>query len=635
MQLSTLSKVGGLFLAVGFATLAGINWFALSELKIKGPHYERIIAGKDLVADALPPPIFIIEAYLEASLLIHDLSRAAEAKTQVARLRKDFEDRQKHWQSQPLSNDVAMALKGPAEVAATQFFDHFATMLLPAAEKGDKAGAERAFNELSEHFQSHRMGVEGVVAASNSLNSNVESAAATSEARFTWLAGVASIVGIGVVVAFLIGIQFLVLRPILALGRTMGSLASGQLQQEVPGTGRQDEVGLMARAVVTFRDSGRQKVEMEAEAKRVQEAIDQERALVEAQRAEDASKQARMIGQLGQGLSRLAARDLNVVLTDFPADYRQIETDFNAAIAALRETIEIVAANSNAILSGSGEISTASDDLSKRTEQQAASLEETAAALDEITVSGRKAAEGANHAREVVASAKEDAETTGRVVDQTVRAMGSIEKSAQQINQIISVIDEIAFQTNLLALNAGVEAARAGDAGRGFAVVASEVRALAQRSADAAKEIKGLISTSTAQVLEGVELVGETGKALRRILTQVDEINTVVRDIASGAQEQATGLAQVNTAINQMDEMTQQNASMVEQSTAASHALKQEASQLVALISQFSVDRGHAGKAVKSISRDRSAEIPKRKLRVAQGAHAVAHDLADDEWENF
>ena len=205
----------------------------------------------------------------------------------------------------------------------------------------------------------------------------------------------------------------------------------------------------------------------------------------------------------------------------------------------------------------------------------------------------KKSAEGASHAREVVAAADEDAKKSAVVVRQAVEAMDAIAKSAQQISQIIGVIDEIAFQTNLLALNAGVEAARAGDAGRGFAVVASEVRALAQRSAEAAKEIKGLISASTTQVDHGVKLVAETGKSLERIMAQVAEINDVVGDIAAGAKEQATGLDEVNTAINQMDQVTQQNAAMVEESTAASHSLSQETAQLSELVGQFQVGRAN------------------------------------------
>ncbi len=178
---------------------------------------------------------------------------------------------------------------------------------------------------------------------------------------------------------------------------------------------------------------------------------------------------------------------------------------------------------------GTQEISAASDDLSRRAEQQAVSLEENAAALDQITATVKKSAEGATHARQVVSAADEDAKKSRVVVRQAVEAMDAIAKSARQISQIIAVIDEIAFQTNLLAINAGVEAARAGDAGRGFAVVASEVRALARRSAEAAKEIKGLISASTGQVDRGVELVAEAGKSLERIMGQVADINHVVR----------------------------------------------------------------------------------------------------------
>jgi methyl-accepting chemotaxis protein len=255
------------------------------------------------------------------------------------------------------------------------------------------------------------------------------------------------------------------------------------------------------------------------------------------------------------------------------------------------------------ISSSAAEISSASDDFSRRTEQQAAALEETSAALEEITVTVRKTAEGSQHAREVVGAAKDDAERSGEIVRQTVAAMGGIEKSSQEISQILGAIDEIAFQTNLLALNAGVEAARAGEAGRGFAVVASEVRALAQRSADAAKEIKTLIAKSNQQVEQGVASVGQTGEALNRIMTQVTEINAIITDIAASAQEQAAGLQQVNVAINQMDQTTQQNAAMVEQSTAACHALTQEATDLDRLMSSFKVEQDGAGKITRPVAR--------------------------------
>ncbi len=306
--------------------------------------------------------------------------------------------------------------------------------------------------------------------------------------------------------------------------------------------------------------------------------------------ATDVTERVRAVKEIGKGLARLADGDVEYRIDKaFIPDFEKLRLDLNAALEILQSTLLQVAESTHTIQSGTTEMSAASDDLSRRTEQQAASLEETAAALDEITATVKKSAEGANHARQVVATADSDAKKSAVVVRQAVEAMGAIAKSSQQISQIIGVIDEIAFQTNLLALNAGVEAARAGDAGRGFAVVASEVRALAQRSAEAAKEIKSLISASTTQVDNGVKLVGETGNALDRITSQVADINNVISEIAAGAHEQATGLVQVNTAITQMDQVTQQNAAMVEEATAASHSLSQETAQLSDLIGQFKV----------------------------------------------
>ena len=296
------------------------------------------------------------------------------------------------------------------------------------------------------------------------------------------------------------------------------------------------------------------------------------------------------VKQIGVGLSKLSEGDLkHRIETEFIPVLEPLRVDFNASLEALERSISAVSGNTQLIGSGADEISTAADDLSRRTEQQASSLEETAAALEQITVTVKKTAEGAKHARDIVSTAKVDADKSGEVVREAMEAMTGIDKSSKQIGDIIGAIDEIAFQTNLLALNAGVEAARAGDAGRGFAVVASEVRALAQRSAQAAKEIKGLISASTAQVDQGVRLVTKTGEALGRIVAQVVEINTVITEIAASAHEQATGLQQVNTAVSEMDRVTQKNAAMVEEMTAAAHGLAGESDELRQLVARYQI----------------------------------------------
>ncbi|MDR3508330.1 MAG: methyl-accepting chemotaxis protein [Caulobacteraceae bacterium] len=354
-----------------------------------------------------------------------------------------------------------------------------------------------------------------------------------------------------------------------------------------------------------------------------------------------AEAQSRIVDGLANALGKLSGGDLTAEVPGPVApEYEILRADFNSAMAALREAMSAVVANADSIRDGADEIAQASDDLSRRTEQQAASLEETAAALDQLTNTVKKSADGARQASAVVDEAKGEAEHSGEVVRQAVAAMGEIERSSHQISQIIGVIDEIAFQTNLLALNAGVEAARAGEAGRGFAVVAQEVRALAQRSAGAAKEIKGLISSSSAQVGTGVTLVGQTGDALQRIVNKVAEIDALVSDISGSAQEQATGLAQVNIAVNQMDQVTQQNAAMVEESTAATHSLRGEAAELIRLVSGFRIGAPPRGEQPVHSPRAPAhrASAPALKAMGGRGVSAARKpDVGPQstEWEEF
>ncbi len=359
----------------------------------------------------------------------------------------------------------------------------------------------------------------------------------------------------------------------------------------------------------------------------------------DARREEMEAQQQLVVNALRDGLSNLADGNLALSMNDpFPENYEGLRSDFNSAVGQLREVLGLVVETSANIRNGASEISQASDDLSRRTESQAATLEQTAAAMDELTESVKSASDGAGEADRVVRDAREKAEASGLVVVDAVNAMSEIEKSSLQISQIIGVIDDIAFQTNLLALNAGVEAARAGEAGRGFAVVASEVRALAQRSSEAAKEIKQLISTSSRFVENGVDLVGQAGEALKTIVTSVTEISSLVSEIASSSKEQATGLTEINSGVTMLDQVTQQNAAMVEESTAASHSLRQEAEGLTELVGRFRISSDEA----KPTKRSKPTAVPTANVKTAPVKRAVGADWSSDSsadqadgWESF
>ena len=418
---------------------------------------------------------------------------------------------------------------------------------------------------------------------------------ATARTRF-FVALAALLIVLGVSALTVAFVLRSVSRPIMSLTQRMTEIVRGELEGDTPGLGRDDEIGDMAKAVVVLRNSAMEKRALEARAASDRAESEAERRRAEAHAIETERKL--VVGSFGKGLARLADKDLTFRLDDpLPQAYAQLRDDFNAAVAQLDEAISGVAAGGQSILSGSKEISRAAEDMSNRTEQQANNLEESVAALREITASGRKGADGAQHARAIAASASADAEAANAVVVRAVEAMAGIETGAQEIGQIVSVIDEIAFQTNLLALNAGVEAARAGDAGRGFAVVASEVRALAQRSAESAKTIKQLVSASTSRVADGVAMVGETGRALTRMIARFKEIDGAVGEIAEVARQQATALAEINEAIEHMNQSTQQNAAIVEETTAANRSLSTECHTLYEQIASFQIGEGEETRA--------------------------------------
>ncbi|MFQ1702673.1 methyl-accepting chemotaxis protein [Loktanella agnita] len=371
-----------------------------------------------------------------------------------------------------------------------------------------------------------------------------------------------------------------VLRPLHRLHGSMSAVSDGNYEVAISDVARTDELGELSRTLVAFRDQ----LHSSAQAEEARKAIQAE--------------QVRVVEQLSMALTALADGDLTQTIhTAFGADYDKLRQDYNRTIEKLNETLGTVTKSAGDIRSRAKEMSVGSDELSQRTENQAATLEQTAAALHQLTTSVQAAASGAQEMETIVADAQVDADKSAPVVRSAVDAMTAIEKSSDEITQIIGVIDDIAFQTNLLALNAGVEAARAGEAGRGFAVVASEVRALAQRSSDAAKQIKTLIAGSSAQVERGVTLVGQAGDALTKIVDHIRHIAGLVTEIAAGAAEQSVGLSEINVGVGQLDTVTQKNAAMVQTATQNSHALRDDAGRLLNLMTQFHLSEGQHGSA--------------------------------------
>lgn len=423
-------------------------------------------------------------------------------------------------------------------------------------------------------------GVAAIMAAGDNVDASIEKIRepvieraeriAAEQARLATL-----IMIVTVAIASVAGLVSFVLARVIkrAIGGELGSIshsisriAHHDFDVEVGHADRQDEMGELARSAESLRETSRAKMRSDAD-------------------------MVRMVDLVGQALRRLADGDLTVQLPDLGDGYGAVRSDFNAAIRRLHDAMLSVAESADNIRGGSSEISQASTDLAQRTELHASELANAAESINAITQAIGGTAASASEANKGVREAVAEAGQGGDIVRNAVDAMTSIEESTAQIGQIIGVIDSITFQTNLLALNAGVEAARAGPAGSGFAVVASEVRALAQRSADAAKDIKALIDSSTTEVAAGADMVRQAGTALVRISERIDGVTGMVTDISRSSSEQSLRLGQTNKTMSAMDQVTQQNAAMVEQSSAAARNLEQEADALSSLVSRFALSR--------------------------------------------
>jgi methyl-accepting chemotaxis protein len=570
-MISQKARLGAQFLIGLLLVSIAVASFVVYQVRSGGPITMREALQSELLADILPPPAFVVEPYKNAALILLDPGAAAPQVADIKAERAEFEARKTYWQSADLPEAMLAPVAGTLS-SADRFWKIMDSRFLPALASGNRAVMVDAFNNgLTPAYHDQHDQVTRLVA----LSAKYRAEAAQTDGRNTQLAliflGFVALLVIGAIQWSARAVQQSIVAPLVTTASAMSAMAAGDYDQMLEGAGRADEIGLMARAMEVFRDNGKARHQASAEQRIV-------------------------VSALSEGLERMAQKDLEFRVTErFPESYEALRRNYNEAVEALASALRTVRVGAASVQSNIGEMRAAADDLAARNEVQAARITETASSLNAVTAIVSETAAGAVAVQKAVTAARGEATDGGEVVERAIEAMALIEASAKEIGQIIAVIDGIAFQTNLLALNAGVEAARAGEAGRGFAVVATEVRALAQRSADAAQSIKELITTSGVQVGAGVALVGQTGEKLGGIVRRIAEINGLIDGIAGSASRQAENLVDVNEAMGDMERMTQQNAAMVEQSSAATRSLSNEAGLLTELVRTFRT-RDQAGR---------------------------------------
>jgi methyl-accepting chemotaxis protein len=626
----------GATIAVGITVVAIIGAITVSRIKVGGPIYDQIVQGKDLVADILPPPLYVVESYLEATLAENRAKPLAESVARLKELRAQFDDRQKYWLSSNLPSAIKTTLTEESYRHAQDFWTRIESELLPALARNDAAAAKQSYEHVSSAYQQHRAVIDRIVADAEKMNKDTEISAGHEErSAYLWLGGVIALLSL-ILVAGIAAINAFVIRPLTKLTSDMQVLSAGNFAVDVKSVERGDEIGEMARAVNVFKENAIALERSKEAATEQERQIAEQRERARQQELDAAKRVADVVEGLSRGLERLAQGDLTYRVNDaWSEEYRKVQQDFNVAIDQLQGTLSSILDSTREVANASAEISASTSSLSQRTEEQAASLEETSASMEQIAATVRKNSESAQYANSLMRGTRDVAGRGGEVVSQAVSAMSRIEESSRRISDIISVIDEIARQTNLLALNAAVEAARAGEAGRGFAVVASEVRNLAQRSSQAAKDIKDLIQNSSNEVGQGVQLVNRTGDSLNEILQSINEVAEIVADIANASAEQTAGIDQINKALSQMDELTQQNSALVEENAATAKTLENQSQALDGRVAAFQL--GDTPQRASAPVQKRAPQSVGKTVRgtARQMQTALARAVVRDEWEEF
>jgi methyl-accepting chemotaxis protein len=571
MSIGNKVRLGSVALLITIFLAGLLAATRIDAIRMGGAMQVKSRQAADLIADILPPPEYVIEPYLEATLLLQQPQRLEEARARLRKLRADYDTRHDYWNESNLDPALKAGVTSDTHAPAAAFWLELEDKYLPALARGDRAAALASYAALSALYTQHRAQVDKLVADATAYQSSVESESQALLGTTVVILAVLAIILLGLLAACVAYLSNKVVKPLVLVSAITARLAKGE-QAIVPHRDRKDEIGAIAEAVEEFRVAAVARAEADARA---------------------AAEQAVVTTSLRDGLAALSDGDLTAQISiEFPDACAELKTNYNAALASLRELIGSVMESAATIRTGSGEIAQASEDLARRTEANAASLEETSAAVTQMD--GRLKATAASAGRTVERADGAIATVSGGrgIADEAVQAMTRVADSAKGIDSVIEGLDKIAFQTRVLAMNAAVEAGRAGEAGRGFAVVADLVSALAMRAEEEAGRARDQLTATQTDIVAAVEMVQKVDSALADISGDVGEVHKLLGEMASDNQAQSTAITEISVAIGTMDQSTQQNAAMVEQTSAAARNLSSEVAAMSEQASKFNVGAG-------------------------------------------
>ena len=556
--------MAALLLLGGLAATSSIN-----TVRIGGPVHSRLEQSNTLLADIMPPPMFLVEAYLTASEIATEQGRNPQTIQELSKLRAEYNNRISIWEASTLDPALLATIRQRTDRSAKAFWHEVDTGLLPAARLQDAAALMASHNRLHDQYVAHRSDIRALVAQLTTQMETQKSEADQSLWR-GYLVLVLAAVGILAALGYATWhLLHKVMGPMGDLVSVTNELARGA-NRTVPHRDRVDELGELSRAVETFRQAAEDRAKSDAQAKEEQLAVTR---------------------ALDESLSALKDGDLTREITErFPPAFAQLRDNYNAAVGAIRELMRQVMASSETILTGAEEISTAANTLARRTEGNAASLEETNAALGGVDTRVRATAAATRTTLDQAVEARTRVKEGRSRAGGAVSAMQDVSETTKGIDSVIEGLDKIAFQTRVLAMNAAVEAGRAGEAGRGFAVVADLVSALAMRAEEEARLAREQLTVTQSGIFIAVEAVKEVDSSLQTISGTVDEFHRLLVGISADNDAQSSALGEISSAVAAMDSATQENAAMVEETSAATTSLAQEVEKLSAQAQRFRVE---------------------------------------------